>query len=138
MSQARIWQWSFYALSTVFVVTAALNLLQVRAGFLTNYAADIVVPAWLYIAFRGHAPGGRRGLIAAVIGRTPEVAAMTLFIASTFTEWTQLYWPQGIFRGTFDPLDIVAFGVGLGACYAAERMLMRRSSSGRKTHAPAA
>jgi hypothetical protein len=63
---------------------------------------------------------------------------MALFIASTLTEWTQLYWPRGIFRGTFDPLDIAAFGVGLGACYAAERMLMRRSSSERKTHAPAA
>ena len=46
------WLVVYWALFVAFVGTAALNLLHVRGGFLTNHAADLVVPAWLYVAFR--------------------------------------------------------------------------------------
>jgi hypothetical protein len=85
-----------------------------------------VVPAWLYIALRGHAPGGWRGPLARIFGRSPTVTALTLFVASTFTEVSQRFWPQGLFRGTFDPLDILAFAGGLSACVLGEHMLTRR------------
>jgi hypothetical protein len=126
MTQLQIWHRVYYLLSAVFVATAALNMLHVRAGFLTNYTADIVVPAWLYVALRGYAPGGRRGTLGRVFGRSPAVTALTLFAASTLTEVTQLFWPGGVFRGTFDPLDIIAFAAGLGACYLGDRILLRR------------
>lgn len=140
MVQAQIWRRLYYFLSAVFVSTAALNMLHVRAGFLTNHAADFVVPAWLYVAVRGRAPGGNRGWVSRTVGRSPAVAGLTLFVASTITELSQLLWPHGLFRGTFDPLDIVAFAAGLSGCYALERILMRRLPTAVDAHsgAPAA
>ena len=129
MIEAQIWRLVYYLLSAVFIATAALNMLQMRAGFLTNHAADIVVPAWLYIALRGHAPGGRRGPFARMFGGSPTITALTLFVASTLTEVSQRFWPEGLFRGTFDPLDILAFAGGLSACVLGEHMLMRRRPS---------
>ncbi len=129
MVRDRPWRVSYYVLSAVFVATAVLNMLHVRAGFLTNHAADVVVPAWLYLAVRGRAPGGRRGPLARSVGRSPEVAAVTLFLASTATEVSQFVWSRGLFPGTFDPLDIGAFAVGLSVCYAADRASARRLPS---------
>ena len=37
------------------------------------------------------------------------------------TEVSQRYWPHGVFPGRFDVLDVVAYAVGLAACYGAER-----------------
>lgn len=126
MTQPQMWHRAFYFLSTVFVLTAALNMLQLDAGILTNHAADIVVPAWLYVVLRGYAPGGSRGPLGRMFGRSPTVAALTLFGASACTEVSQRFWPHGLFPGTFDPLDIAAFATGLGACYVADRILMHR------------
>jgi hypothetical protein len=52
MSRMKKWQVASYALSLAFLGTAALDMRHVRGGFLTNYAADIVVPAWLYMVSR--------------------------------------------------------------------------------------
>ena len=136
MIQAQIWHRVYYFLTAVFVATAALNMLGMRAGFMTNYAADIVVPAWLYIALRGHAPGGRRGPFARMFGSSPTITSLTLFVASAFTEVSQHFWPEGLFRGTFDPLDILAFAGGLSACVLGEHMLMRRANEELKPTAP--
>ena len=104
------------------LATGLLNVLRVRGNFFTSHAADVVVPAWLYIATRGlHSARGRQTLIQRTIGRTPEIAALTLFVASTITEISQRFWPHGLFPGRFDPLDIVAYAGGLAACYVAER-----------------
>lgn len=46
---------------------------------------------------------------------------MVLFLASTATEWSQQYWPRGVFAGRYDPLDIAAFGSGILICYACDR-----------------
>jgi hypothetical protein len=114
---------AYYLLFIAFLGTAALNMLQVHGRFLTNHAADLVVPAWLYVASRGlHSPHGRKTLIQRTIGRTPEIAALSLFTASTLTEVSQRYWPHGIFSGRFDPLDVLAYACGLGVCYAADKL----------------
>lgn len=126
MSREKFWRVAYYFLFIGFLGTAALNMLHVRGGFLTNYLADLVVPPWLYVVFRGlHPPRGRRSLIQRTVGRTPEVAALSLFIASTLTEVSQRYWPRGFFSGRFDIFDVAAYAIGLTACYAAEKVLFR-------------
>ena len=118
-SRRKAWVVAYWLLTAAFIATAALNLLSVRGGFFTSYAADLTVPAWLYISFRGLT--GQRHWLTSSIGRIPGVAAVILFVASTATELSQLWWPQGFFAGHYDPLDIVAYGVGLAICYTADR-----------------
>jgi len=118
----RGWLIGYWVLFVVFLVTAALNMLHVRGGFLTNHTADVVVPAWLYVTSRGlHSGHGRRTLLARTLGRTPELAALSLLAACTLTEVSQFYWPHGIFSGRFDVLDLLAYAVGLAACYVADK-----------------
>jgi hypothetical protein len=115
------WTLVYYVLMASFVLTAALNLLHVRAGFLTNYLADLTLPALLYVLSRELAPGQRAHRlwrhVMGWIGRTPERAAAFFFLASSATELSQIYWPRGFFAGRFDAWDIVAYGTGLLACY---------------------
>ncbi|MEO5815622.1 MAG: hypothetical protein ABIT20_10120 [Gemmatimonadaceae bacterium] len=130
MTARRAWLVAYYALLVAFIGTAALNMLRVRGGFLTNHTADLVVPAWLYVAARGlYSSHGRTTLVQRTIGATPEIAAVTLFVASALTEVSQYFWPTGIFRGRFDPLDILAYACGLVACYAADKLTSRTPSS---------
>lgn len=130
----RGWLVAYWTLVVAFLGTAALNMLHVQGGFLTNHAADLVVPAWLYVASRGlHSRDGRQTLIQRTIGQTPERAALVLFLASTLTEFSQFYWPRGFFAGRFDALDILAYAVGLGICY-----VMDKRSHGRAERARAA
>jgi hypothetical protein len=122
MSGRNAWLVAYYALFGGVLVTGALNMLHVRGGFLTNHAADVVVPAWLYVASRGlHSAHGRKTLIQRTIGQTPEVAALSLFAASAATEISQMYWPHGIFPGRFDVLDLVAYAGGLAVCYGVDK-----------------
>jgi hypothetical protein len=50
----------------------------------------------------------------------PLVFASVLFGASAATEVSQYYWPHGVFPGVFDPLDVAAYGVGIGVCCLAD------------------
>jgi hypothetical protein len=77
----------YYTLFIIFLGTAALNMLHVRGGFFTNYAADLVGPACLYVVYRGLQPSrSRKSFIQRTFGRTPEIAALSLFVASTLSE----------------------------------------------------
>jgi hypothetical protein len=112
------WTFVYWVLMTAFILTAALNLLHVRAGFLTSYLADLTLPALLYVLSRGVVPNKRPSFgPMRWLGRTPERAATLLFLASSATELSQILWPRGLFAGRFDPWDIVAYGVGLSICY---------------------
>ena len=65
-----------------FLLTAALNMLHVRAGFLTNYLADLTVPALLYVISRRLVPG-KLWLLPGLmlrIGRTPARARPCSFL----------------------------------------------------------
>jgi hypothetical protein len=98
-------------------------MLHVHGGFLTNYLADLVVPAQLYVMTRGLAEREpRRTLVRRLLGGAPERVAGELFLASAATEVSQRYWPHGLFPGRFDPMDIVAYGIGLALCYVGDRM----------------
>lgn len=124
----RGWLVVYRALFAGLLGTAALNMLHVRGGFFTNHAADLMVPAWLYVAFRGLYSGhGRRTRLQRTLGRTPELAALSLFVASTLTEISQFYWPRGIFSGRFDAWDIFAYALGLAACYLADKSSLPES-----------
>ena len=128
-SRAQAWRIISWVLFAAFMLAALLNMLHRRAGFLTNYLADVVVPAWLYVTVRGLSPGTPPTLLGRTVGRTPETAALTLFVASTLTEISQIRWPHGLFAGRFDPHDILAYACGVGACYAAERCLAQPAPS---------
>lgn len=121
------WKVAHTALFVIFIITAALNMLRIRAGFWTNYAADVVVPAWLYIAIRGLGPTRRTSVLTRYLGARPEVTALTLFVASALTEVCQFYWPQGIFSGRFDPGDMMAYAGGVGVCYIFDKWSSRQN-----------
>jgi hypothetical protein len=124
----RGWLVAYWTLFVAFLGTAALNMLHLRGGFLTNHAADLVVPAWLYVASRGlHSRNGRQTLMQRTLGQTPERAALVLFLASTLTEVSQFYWPRGLFPGRFDALDVLAYAVGLAICYVLDRRSLSRA-----------
>ena len=119
------WRVIYWILMAAFLLTAALNMLHVRAGFLTNYLADLTVPALLYVVSRQPVPG-RRWILHGLmrwIGRTPARAAAVFFLASAATEVSQIFWPRGFFAGRFDPWDLVAYGVGLSTCYVLDKLL---------------
>jgi len=82
------WRIAYWCLLVASVLSAVLNLLHVRGGFLTNHLADVTLPALLYVLARELVPG--RSLyprwLTRVLGRTPERAALFLFIASSATE----------------------------------------------------
>lgn len=120
----RGWIYAYWFLTAIFVGTAALNLLHARAGFFTNYLADLAVPAWLYVIMRGLAGKRTTLFFAPWIGATPERAAIVLFVASAASELSQRWWPRGFFAGHFDPLDIAAYAIGIGICYAFDRRCM--------------
>lgn len=121
MPYARWWQTASWVLFAGFMLAAVLNMTATAAGFLTNHLADVTGPAWLYIATRGLAEPGRSTRIQRLVGRTPARAALLLFLASTATEVSQIFWPTGLFRGRFDPWDVAAFAAGILPLYLLDR-----------------
>lgn len=117
----RGWQVLSAVLLVFWIFCAVLEIGGHPTGFLTNHGADIAVPAWMYIIARSPDHPRRRTFLRRTLGRTPEFAAVALFVASTATEISQRYWPRGLFAGTYDPWDIVAFASGLAVCYVLDR-----------------
>jgi hypothetical protein len=99
---------------------------RVRAGFITNYGADLTQPAWFYILLRDLHGSGRRKRLTRVVGSRPETAALVIFLACVATEVSQRFWPTGLFAGRFDPYDIVAYAAGTGICYALDKLYPTR------------
>jgi hypothetical protein len=94
----------------VFVGIGGLQMYRVNAGWLTSYGADLLAPPYLYVMFRS----GRLRLSA--------LTALAVVLGSCFLwEWLQRYdlggTPLGITHGTFDPVDLLAYTVGLLATY---------------------
>ncbi len=120
-----MWRALSWVLFGAFLLAAVLNMTHTAAGFATNHLADLVGPAWLYIAFRGQAHPGTRTRLGRLVGATPERAATILFVGSTATEVAQIRWPSGVFSGRFDPLDIAAFAIGLLPLYLIDKRAQR-------------
>lgn len=98
--------------------------IHLRGGFFTSYAADLANPAWVYILCRRR-PGNR---LSRWFGRSPELAAGSIFLVGVVSECAQLRWTTGPFGGTFDPLDILAFGAGLFVCFVADKWELRKGA----------
>jgi hypothetical protein len=113
--------WMIAALITMYPrVGKALHL---SGGFFSSYAADLTFPAWYYIVLRRRP--SRQFRVVRWFGSSPELAASSIFVVGVISEVSQIYWPKGIFRGTFDPFDIAAYAAGLMVCYLAEKREMR-------------
>lgn len=124
MPVPTVWRFLYWVTLAGSVLAAGLNMTGTRAGFATNHLADIAVPAWLYITFRGLTAPYQGNWLTRLVGATPERAALLLFIASSATELAQKYWPAELLgRARFDPLDILAFGVGLLPVYLLDKKL---------------
>lgn len=109
--------------------------LHLSGTVFTSYAADLTQPAWLYLFFRALANPERSGrLVRWLRARAygPELLAVAIVVGASATEVSQYYWPKGMFRGTFDPLDIAAFASGVTVCWLIDRgsTLMQLSASG--------
>ncbi len=112
------WRIAYWLLLVGWVVGAALNMAKVRGGFLTNYLADLTFPPWFYITLRNKATKQPTVVKPARwFGETPLRAAVSIFLVGLVTEVSSYFWPRGAFGGTFDPLDIAAYGIGLLVCY---------------------
>lgn len=85
--------------------------LLILGTLFTSYAADLAFPPWFYIACRHHRPNRFAGWL----GRSPVILAVGILIVGALSEFAQLYYPRMV-TGTFDPLDIAAYAVGLIVC----------------------
>jgi hypothetical protein len=139
MQPPAMWRLLSWVLFGAILVAAVLNMTGTPAGFATNHLADLVGPAWLYIVFRGLAEPEKRNRLGRFLGATPERAATILLVGSAATEFTQIYWPSGVFSGRFDPLDIAAFAMGLLPLYLVDKKLQTPSrDTGSRSRAGAA
>jgi hypothetical protein len=123
----RGWNITSWLLLIVWLGCGLLDMWHVRGGLLTSYGADVTLPAWLYIITRSLDNPTRKTILQRFLGRTPELAAGALFMASTFTEIGQWFWPKGLFSGTFDPFDILAYASGIAICYMFDKNSMRKN-----------
>jgi hypothetical protein len=106
------------------LVVAFLQSNHIRFGVLTSYGADIACPAYLYLISR------RRGKSPFTFLRpaTPGMAAGCVFALSVAWEIGQ---KVRLVPGVYDPLDIVAYGVGVAVPFLIERWLSDPSLSRR-------
>ena len=120
-----LWRVAEWILFAIWMTAAAATMypafgraLHLYGTLFTSYAADLTNPAWLYILVRRRPPAPVR---APWFGRAPAATAAAIFVAGTITELTQAISPAGPFRGTYDPVDILAFATGLSICFLADR-----------------
>lgn len=94
----------------VFVGIGGLQMYRVNAGILTNYGADLLAPPFLYLASRS----GR-------LRMRPLTALLVVLGGCFLWEWMQRYdlagTPLAITRGHFDPMDLLAYSLGLLVTY---------------------
>ena len=118
----KFWTIAYWVLFLCWAAAGVLNMAHIRGGFLTNHLADLTMPAWPYIVSRGlwTENKSKTGLLL-FVGKTPERSLFLIFLGSALTEISTIFWPKGIFAGTFDPLDLVAYASGLIICYAFDK-----------------
>lgn len=96
-----------------------LQMYRVNAGFLTDHGADLLAPPYLYLVTRG-------GWL-----KLGPVGAFTLVLGGcVIWEWLQRYdlsgTPLAITRGRFDPVDLMAYVVGMIVVYVLDVAWLRR------------
>src|SRR5262245_8352318 len=105
----------FYRISMCLALCiGALQMYRVRAGFVTNYGADLLGTVWLYAMTRLGWTVVQRGRAASA-----GAAALIVFALCTLSEFAQRW---RFLPGRYDPYDILAFGVAVGASLGLERV----------------
>jgi hypothetical protein len=133
----RAWRVAEFLLFPIWALAAAITMfpelgrtLRLSGTVFSSYAADLCFPPWFYIVCR-HRPAGP---VARWIGRSPGVAAGSIFAVGVASEFAQWWFPR-LVTGTFDPLDIAAYAMGLATCFAIERFA-RPASGGDRAASP--
>jgi hypothetical protein len=126
------WITTYWTLFLCWLTGAILVMNHFRAGFFTNYLADLTFPAWFYIFIRGLTKNNqilpRLLLVSDWFGKTPERTSISIFVVGTIAELKTIFWPHGILSGTFDPLDILAYAAGLSVCYFFDKLTLNSES----------
>src|SRR5262245_12954671 len=106
----------FYRISMCLALCiGALQMYRVRAGFVTDYGADLLGTVWLYAMTRLGWTIVQRGRAA-----SGGAAALIVFALCTLSECAQR---SRLFPGRYDPYDILAFGVAVAASLGLERVI---------------
>lgn len=97
-----------------FVGIGGMQMYHVNGGVITSYGADLLAPPILYFSFR---EGYRIPRAARVWRLGPMASLLTVFSGCALWEWSQRHdfsgTPLAIAAGRFDPLDLLAYAVGL-------------------------
>jgi hypothetical protein len=106
--------WDALFLAT-FVGIGGMQMLGLNAGPVTSYGADLLAPPLIYVALR-RGPWFKRDLQI-----SPVATLSIVLIACGVWEVSQRYdlsgTPLAVAAGTFDPLDLVAYAVGLAGAW---------------------
>lgn len=123
MNQKHIscWRIAYYFLLVCWILGALLFMYRIRAGWLNCYLSDVAFPPWFYIHLRGLHRSDRRKAFLPIVkdffGVIPWRAGISIFLVGLVSELL-VVWPRPLITGTFDPLDILAYAVGLIVCMA--------------------
>lgn len=97
------------------LLIGGLQMFHVRAGWLTNYGADLFGTAWLYAIVRLGYAVFQRGRPA-----NAATAATLIFVSCTVSELGQRV---HLVPGHYEPLDIGAFALAIAVSLALERLI---------------
>jgi hypothetical protein len=113
------WRITYYLVFICWLLGAMLSMFEMKAGFVTNYLADLTFPAWFYIFIRGLDKSTQRPktlkLFGTWFGRSPLRAFISIFLVGFASELYTYYFPNSI--GVFDWIDIAAYFIGLLICF---------------------
>jgi hypothetical protein len=123
-SHLSFWRAARVVLAIAFAAVVFSKLL-LSPGFLRSYAFDVMAPAWAYVEFRGLYAPSRSNWRTRLIGCSPERTALVLFVATAAAEGGQYFNTWTHLPGVFDMYDLIAYAVGIGACYGVDKVLAR-------------
>jgi hypothetical protein len=89
-------------------------------AFVNGYLIDILLPFAMYLLL---------GIAGLPILRSPLVRGVLVFAVGAVTETLQ-YFGVPVFGQTFDPLDYLMFGLGIGLAAVFERVVLSRIPEG--------
>jgi hypothetical protein len=123
MQSQKYWQLAYYVLLVCWIIGAFLTMNKINAGFFSSYLSDLTNPAWLYIMFRTKwTPEKSKNRVLNWFGSNPERVAFSIITIGVITELSSKYWPQGLFKGTYDPWDVFCYTIGVMICYLIDRI----------------
>ena len=112
----------------IVLIALAVGLLHFLTGpgyrgpfptFVNGYLIDILLPFAMYLVL---------GIINQPILRSEITRGVLVFAIGAIAETLQ-YFGVPIFGRTFDPLDYVMFGLGIGLAIAFEKLVLSRTAS---------